>query len=56
MRSQAIVWRGRLEQEEFFKKKKRNKRHSVAIWGILLQQQPRLPAFLPLPSLALLPQ
>ena len=37
-RGQALVWRGRLEQEEFLKKKKCKKRHSATVWGILLQQ------------------
>ena len=37
MRGQALVWSGRIKQEEFFKKKKRTKRHSVTVWGIFLQ-------------------
>ena len=54
--SQALVWSSRLEQEEFFKNKQRKNKHSVAVWGILLQQAPQPPAPLPLPICVALQQ
>ena len=38
-----LVWSGRIEQEEFIKKKKWKKRHSGAVWGILQQPLQPLP-------------
>ena len=47
MRGEALVWSGRLEKEECFKKRKRKKSHSMAVWRILLSSHP-LPPPVPL--------